>query len=70
MATRAVTPFIRTSKAVRAMLPDFYVYVLFRLDGEPFYVGKGRGRRWKFHATTAIRELSHKAAIIPEPPHG
>ena len=64
MADHAVTPAIRTSKAVRAMLSDFYVYVLFRLDGEPFYVGKGRGRRWKFHATAASRERSHKAAII------
>jgi len=64
MAENEVTPVIRTSKAVRALLADFYVYVLFRLDGEPFYVGKGRGRRWKFHATAASRERSHKAAII------
>lgn len=27
---------------------DYYVYVYWRLDiNEPFYVGKGRGRRWK-----------------------
>lgn len=28
---------------------DFYVYVIFRLDGRPCYVGKGHGRRWKDH---------------------
>lgn len=28
---------------------DFYVYVYFRLSGEPCYIGKGRGRRWRNH---------------------
>jgi hypothetical protein len=28
---------------------DFYVYVLFREDGRPFYVGKGRDGRWLSH---------------------
>lgn len=32
---------------------DFYVYVLFRETGVPFYVGKGRGRRWDQHAAEA-----------------
>lgn len=29
---------------------DFYVYVIFRPDGRPAYVGKGRGKRWTLHA--------------------
>lgn len=27
----------------------FYVYLLFRLDGRPCYVGKGKGMRWRHH---------------------
>src|SRR6516162_8389728 len=27
----------------------FYIYVLFRLNGEPCYVGKGFGDRWLWH---------------------
>jgi uncharacterized protein YaiI (UPF0178 family) len=31
------------------MLCRFYVYILFRLDGRPCYVGKGKGNRWQDH---------------------
>lgn len=30
---------------------NHYVYVYFRPDGSPCYVGKGRGRRWRAHLT-------------------
>jgi len=39
---------------------DCYVYVLFRLDGRPFYVGKGRGRRWLYHEIEAKRRITIK----------
>lgn len=35
-------------------LTDFYVYVLFRETGVPFYVGKGRGDRWTGHEKEAV----------------
>lgn len=35
------------------MHADYYVYIYFRLDGTPCYVGKGRGRRWKIHLNGA-----------------
>lgn len=33
---------------------DFYVYVLLRHDGVPFYVGKGCGGRWLQHERDAL----------------
>ena len=48
---------------------DFYVYVLFRENGVPFYVGKGRGKRWFRHEETARGSKRrdgnrHKLAVI------
>ncbi len=47
------TRAMRVPKMVEANLPqerhDFYVYVIFRPNGTPCYVGKGRRRRWKEH---------------------
>ena len=42
-----------------------YTYALFRENGVPFYIGKGRGRRWADHEMAARRgERGYKNAII------
>jgi hypothetical protein len=49
---------------------DYYVYVLFRENGAPFYVGKGKGWRYTDHErtvrnnTTRCRNNPHKINII------
>lgn len=45
---------------------DYYCYVLFRADGSPFYVGKGRKNRWLVHEKEAKRGRSYKDNIICE----
>jgi len=44
---------------------DFYIYVLFRETGAPFYVGKGHGDRWRYHDYAYGRDRNlHKLNII------
>lgn len=43
---------------------DYYCYVLFRENGKPFYVGKGRLGRCRVHITKAKKGHSHKDNII------
>jgi hypothetical protein len=48
-----------------AMRGRFYVYVLRRPDGQPFYVGKGCGYRVGDHEAEARRKCQcHKCAVI------
>lgn len=43
----------------------FYVYLLLRPNGTPFYVGKGRGRRVFSHETEALGDgCTHKLNVI------
>lgn len=44
------------------MKTDFFIYVFFRPDGTPCYVGKGRGKRWIKHARRSTNP--HLASII------
>lgn len=44
---------------------DYYVYVLFRDTGHPFYIGLGRGNRWEQHERhKGCGGNRHKAAVI------
>ena len=48
-----------------AILPRFYVYVLCRPNGKPFYVGKGSGRRIFDHDAEARRDCAcYKCRVI------
>lgn len=46
------------------MANDFYVYVYYRPDGSPCYVGKGRGQRWLHHEQKGKCSNHRLAAII------
>lgn len=46
------------------MTATAYVYVLFRTDGSPCYVGKGRGRRWLDHTSVSRTHNRYIARII------
>lgn len=37
---------------------DYYVYLYLKPDGTPFYVGKGREDRWKFHLAEAQKKTT------------
>lgn len=45
---------------------DFYVYILFRLNGLPCYVGKGAGDRWERHEGRAKHKNKHLGSIIDQ----
>jgi hypothetical protein len=45
---------------------NFYVYMLFRLNGMPCYVGKGKGDRWKRHQGRKKNSNRHLGSIIDQ----
>src|SRR5271157_172645 len=45
-------------------MPAFYVYCLFRPNGEPCYIGKGKGRRAIFHFYPSQQRNPHLSAIV------
>src|ERR1700733_9137915 len=60
-----LTDIVAVRNALRLCKP-FYVYVLHRPDGEPFYVGKGISDRVLHHEAEARNtlRLTHKLNVI------
>ena len=42
----------------------FYVYAYLRTDGTPYYIGKGKGRRWKHHKKEKFKTPSDLSRVI------
>jgi hypothetical protein len=42
----------------------FYVYAYLRMNGTPYYVGKGKGRRWKHHKKERVNTPLDLSRVI------
>lgn len=62
----AILDATSAAQALRNSDKPFYVYVLLRPDGEPFYVGKGLGKRIFSHEAEARNTTlrTHKLNVI------
>lgn len=46
------------------MFSKYYIYCLFRPDGSPLYIGKGKGRRYRVHEWNCNIGKNYKSNII------
>lgn len=56
--------FVHISSYTRRMKAIYYVYILFRPDGSPLYIGKGKGSRWLDHEKPKRVHNKHLGRII------